>query len=169
MIKNSSKTRLKIHHMKQLQVGDQAPAFSAKLENGSILDSTSLLGKKWALYFYPKDLTPGCTTQACNIRDHYSDLKKAGIDVFGVSMDTEKMHQRFIEKFDLPFHLIADEDRKVIDAYGVWGTKKFMGKVYDGIHRTTFVVNEENTIIAIIDKPKVKEHAAEIVSCFEKN
>jgi peroxiredoxin Q/BCP len=154
--------------MKHLKIGDQAPAFSATLENGSKLDSTSLKGKKWVLYFYPKDLTPGCTTQACNIRDNYEVLKQQGIEIYGVSMDSEKLHQRFIEKFDLPFHLIADEDRSIIEAYGVWGTKKFMGKVYDGIHRTTFVINEENVIIDIIEKPKVKDHAAEIMQSFEK-
>jgi peroxiredoxin Q/BCP len=155
--------------MKHLKIGEQSPLFEAKNQLGEIIKSSDFQGKKWAIYFYPKDLTPGCTTQACNIRDNYSILKEKGISIIGVSMDDEKMHQRFIDKFDLPFPLISDTDKKVIDLFGVWGTKKFMGKIYDGIHRTTFVINEKNTIIGIIEKPKTKAHSEEIFEIFENN
>jgi peroxiredoxin Q/BCP len=155
--------------MKHLKTGDQAPKFEAKNQNGEIIKSSEFQGKKWVIYFYPKDLTPGCTTQACNIRDNYSILQEKGISIVGVSMDDERLHQRFIEKFDLPFPLISDADKKVIELFGVWGTKKFMGKIYDGIHRTTFVINEKNTIIGIIEKPKTKTHSEEILEIFENN
>lgn len=155
--------------MKHLKIGDQAPVFEAKNQLGEIIKSTDFQGNKWVIYFYPKDLTPGCTTQACNIRDNYSILKEKGISIIGVSMDDERLHQRFIEKFDLPFPLISDTDKKVIELFGVWGTKKFMGKVYDGIHRTTFIINEKNSIIGIIEKPKTKAHSEEILEIFENN
>jgi peroxiredoxin Q/BCP len=155
--------------MKHLKIGDQAPKFEAKNQLGEIIKSTDFQGKKWAIYFYPKDLTPGCTTQACNIRDNYYILKEKGISIIGVSMDDERLHQRFIDKFDLPFPLISDIDKKVIELFGVWGTKKFMGKVYDGIHRTTFIINEKNIIIGIIEKPKTKVHSEEILEIFENN
>jgi thioredoxin-dependent peroxiredoxin len=155
--------------MKFLKIGDFAPSFIGKNQNGEEINSDQFKGKKWVIYFYPKDLTPGCTTQACNIRDNYSLLKEKGIFIIGVSMDNEKLHQRFIEKFDLPFPLIADTDKKIIEAFGVWGTKKFMGKVYDGIHRTTFLINENNEIIGIIEKPNTKHHSKEILEIFEEN
>jgi thioredoxin-dependent peroxiredoxin len=155
--------------MKHLQLNDKAPEFIAKDHVGKTISSKDFKGKKWVIYFYPKDLTPGCTTQACNIRDNYKLLQENGISILGVSMDDEKLHQRFIEKFDLPFPLLADTDRKVIDAFGVWGEKKFMGKIYDGIHRTTFVMNEDNIIIGIIEKPKTKEHSEEILEIYLKS
>ena len=153
--------------MKHLKLNDQAPSFSAKDENGNSIDSKQFEGKKWVIYFYPKDLTPGCTVQACNIRDNYEKLKELGISIIGVSMDDERLHKRFIEKYDLPFPLICDTDKKVIETFGVWGTKKFMGKVYDGIHRTTFIMNEKNAIIGIIEKPKTKAHAEEIIEIYK--
>jgi peroxiredoxin Q/BCP len=155
--------------MKHLKIGDQAPAWSSKNENGETIGSADYTGKKTAIYFYPKDNTPGCTTQACNIRDNYSILEKEGIYIIGVSADSEKMHQKFIAKQNLPFPLVADEDKSVIEAFGVWGEKKFMGRIYDGIHRTTFLINEDGKIIDIIEKPKTKAHAEEILESFKNN
>lgn len=150
----------------KLKVNDKVPSFLTKDQEGNEISSQTLKGKKWVLYFYPKDMTPGCINQACNIRDHYEDLKKQGIQIFGVSMDTEKRHQRFVEKYKLPFPLIVDTEKKLIEAFGVWGPKKFMGRTYDGIHRNTFIMNEENTIIGLIEKPKVKDHAREILEFY---
>ncbi len=152
--------------MKHLKVGDKVPEWVGTDENGKELSSSNYKGKKTAIYFYPKDNTPGCTTQACNIKDHWGELEKKGIEVIGVSADSEKSHQKFIAKFDLPFTLIADEEKKMINLFGVWGEKKFMGKVYDGIHRTTFVIDETGIIKGIIEKPKTKAHAEEIMEIF---
>ncbi|MBI1836380.1 MAG: thioredoxin-dependent thiol peroxidase [Flavobacteriia bacterium] len=156
-------------NLKFLKIGDKAPMFIGKNQNGDNIYSSDLIGKKWAIYFYPKDSTPGCTMQACNIRDNYSTLSAKGITIIGVSADSESSHQRFIEKQNLPFVLIADIDRTIIEAYGVWGNKKFMGREYDGIHRTTFVVNEKGIIVGIIEKPKTKAHAEEIIEIIENN
>ena len=154
--------------MKHLKVGDKAPSWSGKDQNGKAINQKSYEGKKAVVYFYPKDNTPGCTTQACNIRDHWSELQKKGIEVIGVSADSEKSHQKFIDKFQLPFALVADEQKEMIETFGVWGEKKFMGKIYDGIHRTTFVLDETGTIKGIIDKPKTKAHTDEILKIFEE-
>ena len=134
---------------------------------GKTIQTADFAGKKYAVYFYPKDNTPGCTVQACNLRDNYDALAAAGISIIGVSMDSEVSHQKFISKFELPFPLIADTDKKVIEAFQVWGPKKFMGKEYDGIHRTTFVMDENNVIQGIISKPKTKDHAIEILEIFQ--
>ena len=155
--------------LKFLKVGDLAPIFSAKDQDGNTIDSIKYNGKKWVIYFYPKDQTPGCIAQACNIRDNYSLLLNEGISIIGVSADNQKSHLNFIEKQQIPFPLIADEDKKVIEAFGVWGEKKFMGKIYDGIHRTTFLINEEGIIVGIIDKPNTKAHAEEILELFKIN
>lgn len=152
--------------MKHLKVGDQAPEFTSKDQNGNAVSLNDFKGKRVVIYFYPKDNTPGCTAQACNIRDNYSDLKKEGVVILGVSADDESKHQKFIEKFDLPFTLLADTDKEMLNLYGVWGEKKFMGKIYDGIHRTTFILNEDHTIRAIIEKPKTKDHTAEIMAAY---
>lgn len=151
--------------MRHLKVGDPIPSFNVKDQDGKPFSSARLNSKKWVLYFYPKDLTPGCINQACNLRDNYNALLLKGIQVAGVSMDTEKLHQRFIHKHDLPFTLLADTDRKVIEAFGVWGEKKFMGKIYDGIHRTTFLI-KKGIIVGIIERPKTKYHAEEILAMF---
>ncbi len=143
--------------MTHLNEGDKAPEFSGVDQNGNAISLSDFKGKKVILYFYPKDMTPGCTTQACNYRDHYSDLQSKGYQVIGVSADSEARHQKFIEKYDLPFPLIADTDRKIIEQYGVWGEKKFMGKVFDGIHRQTFVIGEDGTLEKVIKKVKTKE------------
>jgi peroxiredoxin Q/BCP len=154
--------------MTTLKVNDKAPNFVGLDQQGKTIQTADFAGKKYAVYFYPKDNTPGCTVQACNLRDNYDVLAAAGISIIGVSMDTEVSHQKFISKFELPFPLIADTDKKVIKAFQVWGPKKFMGKEYDGIHRTTFVMDENNVIQSIISKPKTKEHASEILEIFNK-
>jgi len=147
-----------------LKEGDKAPDFGVKDQDGRLHQLSDYKGKKIALYFYPKDLTPGCTTQSCNLRDNYTDLKKAGIEVIGVSADTEKKHVQFIDKHQLPFTLLADTDKKLINAYGVWGPKKFMGKEFDGINRTTFIIDEQGFIKKIIDKVETKNHAEQILN-----
>jgi peroxiredoxin Q/BCP len=154
--------------MTTLKVNDKAPNFVGLDQQGKTIQTADFAGKKYAVYFYPKDNTPGCTVQACNLRDNYDALAAAGISIIGVSMDSEVSHQKFISKFDLPFPLIADTDKKVIEAFQVWGPKKFMGKEYDGIHRTTFVMDENNVIQGIISKPKTKDHASEILEVFNK-
>ena len=152
--------------MKHLKTGDKAPDFSGKDQNGTMISLDDFKGKKLVVYFYPKDDTPGCTAQACSLRDNYADLLQNGISMLGVSADSHTAHTKFITKYDLPFPLISDESKEVINLFGVWGPKKFMGKEYDGIHRTTFLIDEQQTIVEIIDKPNTKEHAAEILRMF---
>ena len=152
-----------MHH---LQVGDPAPAFDALDQDGNAHRLADYAGRNLVLYFYPKDNTPGCTNQACSLRDGMADLQKAVIDVLGVSINHAASHRKFIDKYTLPFNLLVDEDHSLQDLYGVWGLKKFMGREYDGTHRTTFCINGEGQIAAIIRKPKVKEHAAEVLAAF---
>ena len=154
--------------MKHLKIGDNAPNFSSKDQNGKEINLSDYTGKKVVIYFYPKDNTPGCTAQACNIRDNYSTIQEKGIIILGVSADDETKHQKFISKFDLPFSLLADTEKELLNLYGVWGEKKFMGKIYDGIHRTTFVLDENHVIIGIIEKPKTKDHTREILEIYNK-
>jgi len=142
--------------MTTLQPGDKAPDFSAKDQHGNTITLADFKGKKLVLYFYPKDNTPTCTTEACNYRDNYEMLTGKGYEVIGVSPDSEKKHQNFITKQNLPFSLIADTDKAVINAYGVWGPKKFMGKISDSVHRETFVISEEGVIEQVITKVKSK-------------
>ena len=149
--------------MKHLKVGDKAPDFSGNNQNEKTISLSDYKGQKLAIYFYPKDLTPGCTTQSCNLRDNYDMLKSKGFEILGVSADDEKRHVKFIEKHDLPFDLLADVDKKMINDYGVWGPKKFMGKEYDGIHRTTFLIDENGFIEGIIEKVKTKVHTEQIL------
>jgi peroxiredoxin Q/BCP len=149
--------------MEKLKIGDQAPEINSKDQNGNQFKLSDLKGSKVVLYFYPKDNTPGCTKEACNLRDHYQELKEAGYEVVGVSADSQKKHQNFIEKYDLPFTLLADEEKEVIQNYDAWGLKKFMGKEYEGIIRKTFVIDETGKIEKIIDKVKTKDHAAQIL------
>lgn len=157
--------------MAKLSIGDQVPYFEvidhSTSGGGKRITSDAFRGQKWVLYFYPRDLTPTCILQACNIRDHFLEFKNKDIKVLGISMDGDRSHQRFIQKYKLPFPLLSDEDRKIIDAFGVWGEKKFMGRTFDGIHRTTFVMDEENTIIGIIEKPKSKQHTNEILAIYQ--
>lgn len=150
--------------MTTLKVGDKAPSFEGLDQHGHAHNLETYRGKKWAIYFYPKDNTPGCTQQACSLRDNYQALQASGYHILGVSMDSDVSHKKFIDKYELPFPLIADVDKKVIEAFGVWGPKKFMGKEYDGIHRTTFVLDEEGVITHIFEKPKTKEHGVELLN-----
>ena len=147
--------------MTTLKEGDKAPAISGIDQSGKAISLDQYKGKKVILYFYPKDATPGCTAQACNLRDHYERLIAEGFDVIGVSPDSDKSHQKFIEKQSLPFRLLADTDTSVARAYGVWGPKKFMGKEYDGIHRTTFIINN-GKIEKVITKVDTKDHVSQI-------
>lgn len=153
--------------MTTLKKGDQAPDFKAVIETGETISLSDFKGKKVALYFYPKDNTPTCTVEACNLRDGYKELQAQGIEVIGVSPDSEKKHTNFINKFELPFHLIADPEKVVANAYQVWGPKKFMGKVSDAIHRTTFIIDENGTIEAVIEKVKSKIHTDQILEAIE--
>jgi thioredoxin-dependent peroxiredoxin len=149
--------------MTTLKQGDKAPEFSGKDQNGKPISLRDFKGHKLVLYFYPKDNTPGCTDEACNLRDNYQLMLKKGYKVIGVSADDEKSHQKFIEKFKLPFPLIADTDKSIINAYGVWGRKKFMGREFDGILRTTFIINESGIIEEVISKVDTKNHFSQIV------
>jgi peroxiredoxin Q/BCP len=135
-----------------LKAGDKAPAFTAQDQQGNTVKLSNYKGKKVVLYFYPKDDTPGCTKEACNFRDNYSLLKKKGIEVIGISTDSVKSHGKFVEKYELPFNLVADEEKQIVEAYGVWGEKKFMGKTYMGTNRVTFIINENGIIEHIITK-----------------
>lgn len=146
-----------------VEVGQQAPDFEAKIETGESIKLSDFKGKKVILYFYPKDNTPGCTAQACNLRDNYEALQKAGYVVLGISSDSEKSHQKFIEKQSLPFSLIADPDLTVHNLYGTWGEKQMYGRKYMGTARSTFVIDEEGKIEEIIAKVKTKEHTAQIL------
>jgi thioredoxin-dependent peroxiredoxin len=146
-----------------LTVGNPAPAFEAKDQNGNIIKLSDFKGRKVVLYFYPKDATPGCTAQACNLRDNYEALQKAGYVVLGVSSDSEKSHQKFIEKQNLPFPLIADEDLKVHEAYGTWVEKSMYGRKYMGTARTTFIIDENGNLAEIIEKVDTKNHTNQIL------
>lgn len=147
-----------------LKEGQKAPLFSGTDQNGKTVSLSDYNGKKLVLFFYPEDDTPTCTIQACNLRDHYSLLKKNGFEVIGVSPDDEQKHRKFEKKFSLPFTLIADTGRKILNAYGVWGEKQMFGNKYMGVHRTTFVISEKGIISKIFLRPKNKAHAEEILS-----
>ncbi len=147
----------------QLQVGQKAPAFKSSNEKGDILSLANYKGKKLVLYFYPKDDTPACTAEACDLRDNYECFKSMGYEILGISMDTEKKHSKFIKKFSLPFSLLSDPEHKIISDYGVWGEKMLFGRKYMGIIRTTFVINEKGIIEQIIDKVEAKNHSAQII------
>jgi|TARA_B110000093_G_scaffold101594_1_gene109249 peroxiredoxin Q/BCP len=149
--------------MTTLKIGDAAPVFNCLDEKGNSISLDNYKGKKLVLFFYPKASTPGCTVEACNLSDNYSRFTALGYDVLGVSADSAKRQSNFKEKYKFPYPLLADEDKTVIAAFGVWGPKKFMGKEYDGIHRTTFVIDERGLIEDIILKVKTKEHTAQIL------
>ena len=149
--------------MTALKIGDKAPQFEANDNAGNTVKLSDYAGKKLVLFFYPKASTPGCTNEACDFRDNYQVFLAKGYDVLGVSADAAKKQQNWIDKHELPFPLLADEDKAVIEAFGVWGPKKFMGKEYDGIHRTTFIISEKGLIEEIILKVKTKAHAAQIL------
>lgn len=149
--------------MTSLKIGDKVPAFSVSDDRGNIQSLKDYAGKKLIVFFYPKANTPGCTAEACDLRDHFKELQDAGYSLLGVSADSAKSQRNFSEKFDFPFPLLADQDKAVINAFGVWGLKKFMGKEYEGIHRKTFIIDEKGKVSRVIDKVKTKEHASQIL------
>ena len=149
--------------MKTLQVGETVPAFSVSDDKGNTQQLSDYKGQKLVVFFYPKANTPGCTAEACDLRDHYKELQEAGYALLGVSADSEKKQRNFSEKYDFPFPLLADKDKQVINAFGVWGPKKFMGREYDGIHRMTFIIDENGVVERVIEKVKTKVHAAQIL------
>lgn len=154
--------------MTELKEGSPAPAFEGMDQNGNKVSLNSFRGKKVVLYFYPKDDTPGCTAQACNLRDNHSELLSKGFAVVGISTDSVKSHKKFEAKFDLPFPLIADEDRKIVEQYGVWGEKQFMGKTYMGTNRTTFLIDESGLIKKIILKPDTKNQTEQVMEAYNE-
>ncbi|MEL6484325.1 MAG: thioredoxin-dependent thiol peroxidase [Bacteroidota bacterium] len=150
--------------MNMLKVGDKVPEFSAKDQDGNTVNLSDYKGKKLVVFFYPRANTPGCTAEACNLRDNYSLLQEQGFELLGVSEDSEKKQANFKAKYEFQFPLLADEDHTVIETFGVWGPKKFMGKEYDGLHRTTFVIDGEGVIEKVIEKVKTKDHAAQLLN-----
>ena len=148
----------------KLKVGDKAPAFTVNTNGGGQVSLADYKGRHVVLYFYPKDDTPGCTKEACSFRDNFAALKKKGAVVLGVSPDPVKSHDKFVEKFKLPFMLLADEDRKIVEAYGVWGEKSFMGRKYMGTFRVTFLIGPDGKIKRIWPQVKPEEHVAEVLS-----
>lgn len=153
--------------MTTLQEGDKAPDFKGVDQNENTVQLSDFKGKKLILFFYPKDNTPGCTAEACNLRDNYDALREKGYELLGVSPDSVRKHQNFIKKHDLPFPLLADTEKEVLNAYGVWGPKKFMGREYEGVHRTTFIIDEEGKIEKVFKKVKTKAHTEQIVEAME--
>ena len=147
-----------------LKEGDKAPVFTAHTNGGGKVSLVDFKGKNVILYFYPRDDTPGCTKEACAFRDHFAEFKKKGAVVLGVSTDPVKAHEKFVEKYKLPFTLLADEDKKIVQAYGVWGQKSFMGRKYLGMHRVTFLIGPDGRIKNIWPKVKPEEHAAEVLA-----
>ena len=150
----------------KLKEGDKAPTFTVATSGGGKISLAEYLGKNVILYFYPRDDTPGCTKEACAFRDGFADFKKKGAVIFGVSPDSVKSHDKFVEKFKLPFTLLADEDKKIVEAYGVWGEKSFMGKKYLGVYRVTFLIGPDGKIKKIWPIVKPEEHAAEVLAAL---
>ena len=150
----------------KLKEGDKAPTFTVATSGGGKISLAEYLGKNIILYFYPRDDTPGCTKEACAFRDGFADFKKMGVVIFGVSPDSVKSHDKFVEKFKLPFTLLADEDKKIVEAYGVWGEKSFMGKKYLGVSRVTFLIGPDGRIKKIWPTVKPEEHAAEVLAAL---
>lgn len=149
--------------MNTLQSGDTIPPFTTVDQDENTVSSSDFKGKKSIVFFYPRANTPGCTAEACNLRDHYKIIQEKGYQLYGVSADAPKKQKSFADKYDLPFPLLADQDKSVINAFGVWGPKKFQGREYDGIHRMTFLVNEKGIVERVISKVKTKDHAAQIL------
>ena len=150
--------------MNTLKAGDRVPNFKGKDQDGNNISFSDYTGKRLIVFFYPKASTPGCTVEACNLRDNYKILQDEGYELLGVSADSQKRQANFRNKYDFPFPLLADEDKEVINAFGVWGLKKFMGREYDGIHRKTFIIDEKGLVEKVIDKVKTKHHADQILN-----
>ncbi len=155
--------------MKKLKEGDKAPAFEGINQDGNTIRLSDLKGKKVILYFYPKDDTPGCTAEACSLRDSHSELAERGFEVIGVSPDNEKSHIKFKSKYNLPYNLISDTEKKILKDYGAWGEKNMYGKIVEGVLRTTFIIDEEGVIEKIFTKVDTKEHARQILEGLEEN
>jgi len=153
--------------MTHLKAGDPIPHFVARSHNGEDISSETLKGKKSIIYFYPKDNTPGCTAEACDFRDNFQFWKEKAYSIIGISPDSEASHLKFAAKYELPFPLISDPDKAIIRSFGVWGPKKFMGREYEGVYRTTFVVSETGIIEDIFDKVKTKEHSNQIIKALD--
>jgi len=152
---------------KKMKEGEKAPEFESSDQNGNVIKLSNFKGSKVILYFYPKDDTPGCTKEACNFRDNHQMLLDKGYTVIGVSADNEKKHEKFADKYELPFSLLPDTEKEIINAYGVWGPKKFMGKEYDGINRKTFIIDENGLIAKIFEKVVTKAHTEQILEAME--
>ena len=150
-----------------VEAGTKAPDFELKDSEGKVHKLSDYKGKTFVLYFYPKDNTQGCTTEACSFRDSYAEFEKAGVDVVGVSPDSEQSHTKFIDKYELPFTLLSDPDHKVCEAYGVWGLKKFMGREYEGVFRTTFVIGPDGEIVKVFEKVKPTDHSLEVLAAIK--
>ena len=155
--------------MALLSVGDKAPAFTAKDQDGKTVKLSDFKGRKVVLYFYPKDDTPGCTTEACGLRDDYGELTRRGVAVLGVSTDTEASHRKFADKYDLPFTLLADPDRKIVESYGAWGEKKLYGRAYMGTLRVTYLIDERGRVAEVWPKVSPKTHAADILKRLDRD
>ncbi|MCD6598756.1 MAG: thioredoxin-dependent thiol peroxidase [Bacteroidales bacterium] len=153
--------------MLKLNEGDKAPLFEGITQDNSSYKLLDFSGKKLILFFYPKDMTPGCTAEACNLRDHFDELKARGFELLGVSPDSVLRHQKFTEKYDLPFPLIADEEKEILIAYGVWAEKKMYGRSFMGVLRTTFIIDEDGIILKIFPKVKTKDHKAQILAALD--
>ena len=149
--------------MNTLKVGDKVPNFKSIDQDGNTVQLSDYQGRKLVVFFYPKASTPGCTVEACNLRDNFELLKEKGFELIGVSADNQKRQTNFKNKYNFPFPLIADENKEVINAFGVWGLKKFMGREYDGIHRKTFLIDEKGFVTRVIDKVKTMSHASQIL------
>ena len=157
-------TKPKLNNIMKLKIGDPAPDFSTTDQDGQIVNLSDFAGKKIVLYFYPKDNTPGCTAESCNLRDNYSLFTSKGYEILGVSSDNEKSHRKFIDKFDLPFRLLADTDKSLHDKYGTWVEKSMYGRKYMGTARTTFIISEDGKIEDIIEKVKTSDHTSQIIN-----
>ncbi len=151
-----------------IQVGQNVPDFSINDENGEVVSSKNLLGHRYILFFYPQDDSPSCTKEACSVRDHYSTITKLGYKIFGVSPDNEKKHKKFISKYEFQYPLLADSEKEMINAFGLFGPKKFMGKEVMGVYRTTVIIDENGIIINIIDQVKTAEHGQQILEIIKK-
>lgn len=149
------------------QKGDNVPSFHGTLQDGTPISNDSLIGKKYILFFYPKDDSPGCTKEACSIRDNFKEIKNLGFEVYGVSPDNEKKHQKFIDKYEFQYSLIADPEKEIINSFKVWGPKKFMGREIVGVYRTTFIIDEKGAILSVIEKVKTKDHGQQIIDAIQ--
>ena len=147
-----------------LSVGQQAPEFELMDNEGNLHKLSDYRGQMTVVYFYPKDDTPGCTKEACSFRDTYADYKQAGVEIIGISPDSEKSHTKFIQKYELPFILLSDPDHEVCEAFGVWGVKKYMGREYDGVHRTTFIIGPDGVIKRVFENVKPADHSQEVLA-----